>query len=323
MGLYLGMGDRRDGEDFVQARIKAFWQGILAFLTGRDNRLLSWDEASEKLGTTESAYRETVSVPLDQIVGSVGRYQDFDAAFLPAHDFLERRWRSISRAHYEFVDLPPVELYKVGEVYFCLDGHHRISVARQKGLKYIDAHVTKVNTKVPVGDHLDADELEIKGEYAHFLEQTRLDKLRPDQRIEFTTGGAYERLLTHIALHRNAMSQEQQREITEEEAVCDWYDRVWMPIVRVIREHAILSDFANRTEADLCLWIVDHQHYLRERCGPNVSLERVAEHLAGRHSRHLLRRAVNAAREWIGDTECELVTDAQQKGTEDLVTRID
>ncbi len=186
----------------------------------------------------------------------------------------------------------------MGDAYFCVDGHHRISVARQRGLKYIDAHVAEVATKVPVSDHLDADELEIKGEYTRFLEQTRLDQLRRDQRIEFTTGGAYERLLEHIAVHRDVMSQEQRRHIEQDTAVCDWYDRVYMPLVHIIREQGILAGFPNRTEADLYLWIVGHQHYLREQCGPDVSLERVAGHFAERHTGHLLKRATSAIREY-------------------------
>jgi hypothetical protein len=308
----------KDFQDFAQARTKAFWRQLLSFVTGRPNHLLSWDEVHDAVGVTESHHRGTQSVPVAQIVGSVGRYQDFDRAFLPAKDTLEWRWRSIARAHYQAVSLPPVELYKAGDAYFCVDGHHRVSVARQRGLKFIEAHVIEVATRVPVSDHLDADELEIVGEYARFLDLTRLDKLRPDQRIEFTIGGGYERLLEHIALHQysmgNAGAAGQKQAVLDVEVICDWYDRVYLPLVRLIREQDILADFPRRTEADLYLWIVDHQDYLRGLCGPGVILERVAEHFAERHTGNLLKRAISTLRERVPmrermlDTECELLT---------------
>jgi hypothetical protein len=262
----------------------------------------------QSLGVVGDRYSGTQNVPIEQIVGSVGRYQDFDRAFLPANDALERRWRSVARAHYQATDLPPVELYKAGDAYFCVDGHHRISVARQRGLKFIEAHVVEVKTRVPVSDRLDAGELEIKGEYVRFLERTELDKHRPDQDIEFTTAGGYGRLLEHIHIHRYKLSEDKGALVSEQEAACDWYDRVYLPLVRIIREQAILTHFPNRTESDLYVWIVDHQHYLREQCGPGVILERVADHFAERHSGHLLKRVVGTAREWMGDAACELVT---------------
>lgn len=310
--MTLDTGLPQDYQEFSRARLKAFWHEILSLASRRPNRLLSWDEVHDTLGVTGNHYRGTQDVPVDQIVGSVGRYQDFDSAFLPATDALARRWRSIARAHYEATSLPPVELYKAGDTYFCVDGHHRVSVAKQRGIKFIEAHVVEVETRVPVSGHLDAAELEIKGEYVRFLDRTRLDKSRPDQRIEFTSAGGYARLLEHVRIHRYTMSQEQRKLIPEREAAGDWYDHVYQPIVHLIREQEILTDFPHRTEADLYLWIVDHQHYLREQCGPGVILERVAEHFVERHSRHLLKRAVNAAREWAGDTACELVSSETQ-----------
>lgn len=313
MTLESGLGNSRDNQDFVQARIGAFWHQVLSFVTGHSNRLLSWDEVHDKLGVSDSRYRGVQNVPVDQIVGSVGRYQDFDHAFLPAKDVLERRWRSIAQAHDQAMILPPVELYKAGESYFVLDGHHRVSVAKYRGMKDIDAHVTEVTTRVPVSEHLNADEIEIKGEYVRFLDRTQLDKLRPDQRIEFTIGGGFERLLEHIALHQYSMGNSsvagQEQAVLDAEVVCDWYDRVYLPLVRLIGEQDILAGFPRRTEADLYLWIVDHQQYLREQCGPGVILERVAEHFAERHTGNLLKRAINTVRERMLDAECELVTE--------------
>jgi hypothetical protein len=151
---------------------------------------------------------------------------------------------------------------------------------------------------VPVTADLDAADLKIKGEYTRFLERTRLDVLRPGQNVEFTAAGAYECLLERIAIHRHRMALEQQRPIPEDEAVADWYDHAYLPLLRFIREQGVLSAFSDRTESDLYLWIMDHQHVLREQCGPDVDAEQAAAHFADRRAAPRLKRVVRAIREW-------------------------
>ena len=293
--------------DYEDARRSAFWNELLAFLGRRSNRLLSWNEVRDKLGVRGLIYRGVQDVPVSRIIGSVGRYQDFDRAFMPMQNETANRWRSIARANYDDVSLPPVKLYKVGEAYFVFYGNHRVSVAREQGAVFIDAEVIEAETRVPVTADLDADDLEIKGEYARFLERTRLDELRPDQDIEFTIGGGYERLLEHIAVHRYFMGLERQEFVSEDEAVPDWYDTLYLPLVHIIRQKGILADFPGRTEADLYLWIMDHRHYLHEQHGPGVSTELAAEHFAEHYATRLLKRAWHAIRGCIRGPTHELI----------------
>ena len=143
-----------------------------------------------------------------------------------------------------------------------------MSVAREHGVKFIDADVQEAVTRVPVtADDIEADALGAPGEYAEFLDRTHLDVLRPDQNLRFSIGGGYARLIEHIAVHRYDKGLEQKRDISEDEAVIDRYDNVYMPIVEAIRRENILEDFPGRTEADLYLWIIDHKHYLKESEG--------------------------------------------------------
>ena len=304
-------GKDRARIDFDTARRKAFWNEIVSFLSGRPNRLLSWDEVRDKLGVRGQVYWGIRAVPVDKIIGSVGRYRDFDRVFLPTQDRTASRWRSIARAHYDDVSLPPVKLYKIGDAYFVLDGNHRVSVAREQGVEFVDAEVIEAATRVPVTADLDAGDLEIKGEYTRFLERTRLDEVRPDQRIEFTIGGGYERLLEHIAVHRYFMGLEQQRFIPEDEAVCDWYEHVYLPLVYIIREKDTLADFPGRTEADLYLWVMDHQHYLRERFGPGVGTEQATEHFADHYTTRPIKRMVHAVQDLVAGQD-----DGEKFGTD-------
>jgi hypothetical protein len=256
--------DVRVQSDFARLRSRAFLKDVLALVSGRRNSLLSYDQVKEKLHIGGPIYRGVRTVEVAKIVGSVNRYRDFDRAFLPLNNRLANRWQRVDRAFYEDIDLPPVVLYKVGDVYFVVDGHHRVSVAREQGQQFIDAEVRECRVRVPVGPDLRPEDLEILGAKVEFLDRTGLDRIRPEARIELTVPDGYSRMLEHIAVHRYFMGLEQQRDIPDEEAVAHWYDTVYLPIVKVVRDRGILEEFPGRTEGDLYLWVLDHQQFLHD-----------------------------------------------------------
>jgi hypothetical protein len=253
--------------EWRSARLKAFLQGVFAALSGQSRRLLPFDAVREQLHIGGPVYRGVVSVPLDKVVGSVDRYRDFDRLFLPTQSHTEDRWRRVSRAWYEDVNLPPVQLYKVGEVYFVVDGNHRVSVARNRGQAFIDAEVRECEARVPLTSDVRPEDLARLGERVEFLERTQLDRVRPGALIEPTILGAYDRLLEHIAVHRYFMGVEAGREVSEADAVGHWYDTLYGPVAEVVEQSGILESLPGRTAADFYLWVMDHMHYLRERPG--------------------------------------------------------
>jgi hypothetical protein len=250
--------------DFQRARFKAFVNRVWGTLSGQPTTLLSYDEIKEKLHIGGPIYRGVQTVLVEQIVGSLNRYHEFDRVFLPASDKLAARWQSINRAFYQEISLPPVVLYKVGQVYFVVDGHHRVSVAREQGQIYIEAEVRECATRVNLTPDIKLEDLEILGTKVNFLERTSLDSLRPDANIKVTIPDGFDRMLEHIAVHHYFMGLDWKRDISEEEAVVHWYDTVYMPVINVIRETNILKDFPGKTEGDLYLWVLDHQRYLAD-----------------------------------------------------------
>jgi nucleotide-binding universal stress UspA family protein len=269
-------------QDFNSARRKAAIQDILAWLTGRSSELLSYDEVAEKLKLnvrTESGVHE---IPLKAIIGSVGRYTEFTRDFMPRKKVDQHRWARIKAAVDEpgGAGLPPVEVYKVGEAYFVLDGHHRISVAREEGNEFISARVIEVKTTIPISADLQPDELIIKSEYADFLEKTDFASLRPGADLTVTVPGQYEKLLEHIQIHRYFMGIDFQRDISYPEAVGHWYDVVYSSIVEPMRERGLLHWFPGRTETDLYLWVSAYRAELENELGWPVRPEAVAEKLA-------------------------------------------
>lgn len=287
--------------DYGRARFKAFWNDIRAMVVHRPNELVSFEEVKRSLKTFGEHYRGVQIVPVEKIIGSATlRYHDFDSAFLPRQARTKSRWRSIDLAHYTEVGLPPVQLYQIGDVYFVRDGHHRISVARERGQVYVEAEVIEVKTRVPVTPDLLASDLDIVGEYSEFIEKTHIDQLRPDQSIRFSEPGGYARLIEHIAVHRYFMGEERKTKIPWQAAVASWYDNLYLPVVAMIREHNILSDFPRRTEADLYLWIMDHHYFLHEQ-GESVGLEDAAVHFAANYSQRLDKRLLKALKQAVSE----------------------
>ncbi len=269
-------------QDFNNARRKAAIQDILAWLTGKSSELLSYDEVAKQLKLnvrTESGVHE---IPLKAIIGSVGRYTEFTRGFLPRKKVDQQRWVRIKAA----VDdpggagLPPIEVYKVGEVYFVLDGNHRVSVAREEGSELISARVIEVKTAVPITSDIQPDELIIKAEYADFLEKTDFANLRHGVDLSVTVPGQYEKLLEHIQIHRYFMGIDFQRDISYSEAVGHWYDVVYASIIEPIRERSLLRWFPGRTETDMYLWVSAYRADLESELGWSIRPEAVAEKLA-------------------------------------------
>ncbi len=266
--------------DFRRARGRAGLQSILARLTGGNSELLSYEDVRRKVGASGIASRSVKEVPLDAIVGSVGRYQDFTRTFLPKQDSDQDRWARVKVATEGMAGLPPVELYQIGDAYFVADGHHRISVARSIGQSHIQAYVTEVRSKVPLEVDSSPDDLLLKAEEAEFLTRTGIDDMYPDIDLKVTCPGRYHSLLEHIDVHRYYMGIEQQREIPFPEAVSHWYEHVYLPIVRIIQEQGILHYFPGRTEADLYVWIGRHRADLEEHLGWDVPVGPAAADLA-------------------------------------------
>ncbi len=281
IGIFAMTLHRDSLRDFDSARRKAFVQRILAFVTRQSLDLLPFEQVREQLRLRDRHFRGLQEIPLDQIVGSVGRYQDFTRTFLPRSDGLRERWAAVKDRVKEG-GLPPVELYQVGETYFVRDGNHRISVARAQNVPDIEAFVWEYPSLVPLkpGDIL--DDLLIKQGYVAFLEKTRLNKLRPDQHIVLTAPGRYRDLLEHIAVHRYYLGQQAGREVVAEDAVASWYDNVYQPIIRAIHKQEMLKQFPGRTEADLYIWVSRWQYELSERYGILISPENAVDDFAER-----------------------------------------
>src|SRR6476659_4914662 len=137
-------------DDYAHARRGACRDEIGSFLTRRPNELLSFQEVREKLPIKSQAYVGVKAIPVANIIGSSDRYEDFNRRFLPPQTQTRTRWESVDVATLTDVMLPPIDVYHIGNAYFGLDGNHRVSVAKEKGMAFIDARVVELHTAVPL-----------------------------------------------------------------------------------------------------------------------------------------------------------------------------
>jgi nucleotide-binding universal stress UspA family protein len=285
--------------DFRQAHQQAALQQVLARVTGRSVELLSYEDVLNKLRLTGRSARGMREIPVEAIVGTVGRCTDFTRTFLPRKGSDEQRWANLKAyvQQHSLDALPPIEVYQIGSAYFVQDGHHRVSIARQSGVQFIAAQVTEVHTRVPLTPDADWEALIRDAEYAAFLEYTRLDRLRPRTDLTVSVPGQYAKLEDHIEVHRYFSEVAEERELDFEEAVCRWHDEAYRPIADAIHDQGLLSDFPGRTTTDFYLWIAEQRLLLQHELGWSISPEAATASLAERfttRSRPLLDRAGRA-----------------------------
>lgn len=273
---------RKALEDFRKIRsksaLKRFWSGV----KGESLDLLPYDEVSAKLRAVSQTDRGLQQIPLKQIIGSVNRLDDFDRNFRPLNDSDSTRWASVKTAMTSPFSpgVPPISVYQIGDVYFVLDGNHRVSIAKQMGFEDIEAYVTEIKTKVPLPVSITAEELVVKAAYADFLEDTHIDTILPGVDLSLNSIDRYRLLKEHILVHQYYMGLEQNREISYEEAVLHWYDHVYLPVVSIIESSGLRDEFIHSTITDLYLWVLDRQTSLQEWLGLPLKTSNVLDYAA-------------------------------------------
>jgi hypothetical protein len=280
-------------EDFHRMRRRAGMQKIFNRFR-KHTSLLSYEDIRQQLRAIEKSGSKLQTIPLDAIQGSVGRYTDFTRDFLPTKSIDPQRWARVKTQIYAQEGLPPIEVYQIGQVYFVLDGNHRVSVAREMGNQTIEAYVREVATNVSLDVDENPDQLLIKAEFAEFLEQTRFHQLYPDIDLMVTTPGSYTILSQQIEAIHFAREFNANEDIPYDEAVRYWYDTVYYPIVETIREQNILEEYPDRTETDLFLWIFRHRATLAKTLGWDISPNSAAKNLTQPSSK--LRRVYNQSK---------------------------
>jgi len=220
----------------------------------RSRPLLSLDEVSKRLRAFEQTYVGIRPIRVADVVGTVSRVDDFDRDFLPKRSKIQERWQSLEQTFPEG-DFPPIVVYEIDGRYFVVDGHHRVAIARQRGIEFLDAEITALRSNTPLPPDADISAIIMAEQHRRFMEESGLRRARPDARIEFSRPQGYIELLEHIKIHGFHLMTERSELCTMEEIAGDWYDRVYRPSVDVIHREGLQGHWPEATDADLFLWV--------------------------------------------------------------------
>jgi hypothetical protein len=210
--------------------------------------ILPFEEVVEALGRTGQHDLGLQVVPLDAVVGSVDRTVDFDRGFRPTSPRLRSRWERIAAAQRRGESMPPVSLFKIGDLYFVRDGHHRVSVAKSLGRPDIDAYVTEVETRVPLDSETRLSDLPLKDHERLFFERVPLPR-EARGRIQVTDPWDYGVLAEAVEAWGFRAMQERGSFMDRAEVARRWYADEYEPVATMLSDGALTAPGETETDA--------------------------------------------------------------------------
>jgi hypothetical protein len=272
-----GMAGVDAQHDFVRARRRASYAKLLARLRrGPDdvNVILPYEEVVQALGFVSERSLGLQVVQLDAIVGTVDRGRDFDRRFRPTSGRVRSRWEQIAAAARRGEALPPVDLLKIGEIYFVRDGHHRVSVSRALGRTDIDAYVTEVITRVGADRAIILEDLPLKSHERLFFERVPLPEPARSE-IQLSDPDEFSVLAEGVEAWGFRASQDRHEPLDRHQTASLWLDTEYRPVVAMLREARLVRDL---TETEAYMRIsAERYRLLRTHRWDDEVLQRVIE----------------------------------------------
>jgi hypothetical protein len=253
---------RADAEnDFLRARRRQVLSRLAAWLRREPddvNIMLPFDEVIDALGRTGERRLGLQVIRLDSIVGSMDRTRDFDRRFRPTSGRMRERWERLAVAQRRGESVPPIEVYRIGDMHFVSDGHHRVSVAHALGLETIEAYVTEVQTKISANGIRFRGDLIVKNDRRLFLERVPLPGPARAAMV-LTDPWAYTILSETVEAWGFRLMQDEGRFLDRAEVAARFYTDEFQPVVSMLRQAGLIG---NRTEAEAYLAVSEQRYRL-------------------------------------------------------------
>jgi len=257
--------------NFNSALFRSFFRSVYKKMKKEEAYLPSLEQIVQLTKATDEHYIGLREIPVDSIIGSEARYEDFDKDFLPRRAELQDRWSAIDSIMQQEKNLPPISVFKIGDYYFVRDGHHRVSVAKNRKQVYIDAEVTELHVDVPLTKELTIKDRYKIQEQVHFLEITKLNRLGKGFDIKLTRPQSYRYLLSIIRHYTNYLEEIVGRKLEIHEVAKEWYYRIFLPFAEGAYLDDILEKYPNRTTGDLYVWIQMNWEEVKDSLGDRIS----------------------------------------------------
>lgn len=288
--------------DFARARNKALFNEIQHLLTPEEAAMISLKAVRKVIKTQSETYIGMKVIPINKIVGSEGRYRDFDNQFFPKRSIIKERWEHVDEAVIKDIVLPPIKVYELGGLYFVRDGNHRVSVAKSKGVEFIDAEVVSLQTEIKLSPARTLNGMMkqiISYEKRNFYFETNFGDITDYWVLDFSTAGQYDVIYNHILTHKYFINQNQTEEIPMEDAILSWFNNVYLPVVTTIQKYKIMKYFRKNTVSDLYVWIITFYDELKKKFGDGLPLEQIVYDIKREKKFSLLSRVRNFIKKYI------------------------
>lgn len=288
--------------DFAKARNKALFNEIQHLLTPEEAAMISLKAVRKVIKTQSETYIGMKVIPINKIVGSEGRYRDFDNQFFPKRSIIKERWEHVDEAVIKDIVLPPIKVYELGGLYFVRDGNHRVSVAKSKGVEFIDAEVVSLQTEIKLSPARTLNGMMkqiISYEKRNFYFETNFGDITDYWVLDFSTAGQYDVIYNHILTHKYFINQNQTEEIPMEDAILSWFNNVYLPVVTTIQKYKIMKYFRKNTVSDLYVWIITFYDELKKKFGDGLPLDQIVNDIKREKKFSLLSRVRNFIKKYI------------------------
>lgn len=288
--------------DFARARNKALFNEIQHLLTPEEAAMISLKAVRKVIKTQSETYIGMKVIPINKIVGSEGRYRDFDNQFFPKRSIIKERWEHVDEAVIKDIVLPPIKVYELGGLYFVRDGNHRVSVAKSKGVEFIDAEVVSLQTEIKLSPARTLNGMMkqiISYEKRNFYFETNFGDITDYWVLDFSTAGQYDVIYNHILTHKYFINQNQTEEIPMEDAILSWFNNVYLPVVTTIQKYKIMKYFRKNTVSDLYVWIITFYDELKKKFGDGLPLDQIVYDIKREKKFSLLSRLRNFIKKYI------------------------
>ena len=247
--------------DFQRARRRQ----VLARLAHRLRRepddvslILPFGEVVAALGRRGERRLGLQTIRLDSIVGTVDSSRDFDRRFRPTSGRVRERWERLALAQRRGEPIPPIDVYRIGDMHFVIDGHHRVSIAMATGAKTIDAYVTEVITQLPPTGIRGRRDLLVKSYERLFRARVPLP---PADLAKITVTGpwSYAELGEAVEAWGFRYMQDKGRFLDRAEVARHWYTEEYLPVVRMMRAANLVG---SQTEAEAYMRVAAERYRL-------------------------------------------------------------
>jgi hypothetical protein len=222
------------------------------------NLILPFDEVVAALGRRGERSLGLQTIRLDTVVGTVDSTRDFDRFFRPTSSRVRARWERLALAQVRGEAIPPIEVYRIGELHFVRDGHHRVSIAIAQGQTTIDAYVTEVLTVVPARGIRRRGDLIFKDYERLFRARVPLTSEQLGQ-IVVRDPWAYAELGEAVEAWGFRYMQSEGKFLDREQVAQAWFQKEYLPVVRMLRSADLLG---KRTDTEAYLAVAAERYRL-------------------------------------------------------------